>query len=1608
MKLFHFPWLRRLLGKGVNTDVSPELVPDGLSREAINVRPSSIDGRAGAIEAVRGEVLLYPSPGGTGYVCIGSASCNGRLVEFWASSTAGEYPIVRLDGIIVAQSQNIPYVYNRPLQLAVVEDLVGTSIADNQGPGGSVLGRGVVYPADHNSEPLYWDIRELLANYNNNTGLYFDPLYTTEYNSVQLISNPEFPVHVGNVEAEPGLPPGQYQYRLRWVTPQGDRTNPGPETPLISIPIWQDRKLTWQQDQYPGVSTVGGAVLNPLQTTGYGAKLQFRVDNQQGFEFVEVLRRRFNDGTETGVIEVVGKLQIVPGEVSIRTFTDPFDTIATPEVIPPDEEEQRLIVFTKPKSVEYADRRLTYANFESLSNIPEVDFVLNPDGDPMAPITQGVHTWYTDENGNRAPYNDGYSDPVNNTYLKSFMRGEKYGLGVMFWDAYLNRSYVAELPNQPDSGYQFPNRRDKKSIDSATYSSAPIWAASTDCNSTDPVYDTFDAFIQGQRGKNITDLLEGYNFVNYYQGGGSRSAFGPTDPIDSGIIGSNDQTRLSVSPVTAAYVGSPNDAASQLAVASSSPANFSSLEFSGRIWSPQYQALGGAIYGINNLPEKARVFSIMRTEPANRVIAQGIASYSLINRDNISSNVDNSVFPPVADTNYPSSRKNKNRVVIKFPDFDSGKIDLNIIDEFVSSPQNFAIQFVSPLGIYSEPYSFGGMYSGIDYGGLSPSIRAQSPAGDYGQFTYFGGGVDMLSYAGVQYDEGQVNVNEPRSTLSIPAGVGMAYQPTLAASPLFTPPASNYVGYSMWRRFAGPIPPSSPFAISQDQGNKIFETFSVTESLENGNTAYIVTFSEDLYLEESVGDAQSFNSSDTRNWHEPVYVVNLIRKNAQVPSNTIDRYINTGHHIKIQSCIGIGTGQPQTLQLLNERPEDVFALGQNRYLYVQANGEVQRWLCLSGNTALASLTGPQQAALAAQLNAGIPYTDTDGNLVYGLYEFSQGPSPSSFQLAPYASVSFGNWNGIVMNSPPANARILTRYDSRAPIRFFGGDTTIAHSASCIINDTTESDPINGTVYTNQVNGNNNGPGFLSSGNRAWIYTSRPFNVRLPYIGWKKNAQYIAPVKASTPGQMASSDWCSNMVSLRQWVVLWDAEQRSAYRYAKGNSDMSIGGPYEWPRVGYVIKPYIYDSSNPNDGMFTYPNTNIDGVDITVSNSPRDRGGIPFANGYNKDYWKQPFISGFGVPFDDIGGYQEKRYFPTGFIASLEVDPLLTDTPGLRTFIDSNLKVVSEENGEIKVIASVLGGGGRNMYGIAERGVVRVLTNKNILTGASGEVISTQSIANYWGEEMWLSRDIGSPDQMWQFFVRGFSPTGSGYADSFYFADRNSVYRMVGDQIIDIARERFLAYMLPILRNYPQGYVVGANGFYNRKYNEAWMTLVDRSSLDQGEASRDPRNVLVVYSPEINNWVGRFTYSFDRFTQVENTIFGHRALETFRVDIPNNYTISGITREASITVPMVGDLDSYKEFIRWRISGDITLSKPDKIQILDPRFNVMCEMPGAGNTSPYWVKHYDGWEGWADRTLASYDPDRKLPQNQYFYLRLIWNTAQDKAATAMSGQLKPIK
>lgn len=291
-----------------------------------------------------------------------------------------------------------------------------------------------------------------------------------------------------------------------------------------------------------------------------------------------------------------------------------------------------------------------------------------------------------------------------------------------------------------------------------------------------------------------------------------------------------------------------------------------------------------------------------------------------------------------------------------------------------------------------------------------------------------------------------------------------------------------------------------------------------------------------------------------------------------------------------------------------------------------------------------------------------------------------------------------------------------------------------------------------------------------------------------------------------------------------------------------------------------------------------------------------------------------------------------------------------------------------------------------MYAITNRGVCRILTNKNILTGADGQEVSTQSISNYWGEEIWIDRYIGAPYEFWQLLARGSMPTGQSYADTLTWPDQRGWYRLAGNTVVPIARDKYLRELLPVLQGLPQTYIPGASGFYNPRHEEVWCSVLGR---------------VYVYNPLLNEWTGKYTYDFDGFSVKANEVLAHRNLTTFTLD--QGFEINKFTREAWVDFPVYDNNQAFKEVMRWRAVGE----KPDYVEVYDKDGTLICRMDETtGGTG--WAKLYDGYEGWIHRILESVDPARPLPQGMGFVIRFGYNTFGAKRLSEAAIQTKALK
>ena len=1518
MARFSFaPWFRKLLGKGVNKDIAPELLPDGYARSQTHVRPTSTTGSTGAVEAVGGEVILYDAnlPGSDTYVYIGGGVVNNRVVEFWASTDAATYfPVVRIDGVVAAQSANIPYTFDRPLQVAIETRCRG----------------GIIYPADHQSLPLYWDIQDMLDNVG--TATYFAD-YTTDYNSVGLSTPAEFPRFAGLVSGLQGLPTGKYVYSLRWVTPAGDRTNRGPETPMFSVPRVQDFAF---DSIYPGGRTTGGET-DLLIPTQYGIRLEFRVDNVQGYESVEICRMRVNDGqglSSPGIFEVVARIPITPGQFDILSYTDPGEfAVIPPERIPADEAVDQQETINAPKSVELSDNRLLYANYQSNPLITDLQFGVGTTGLAVVPITQRLTT----VDGTGQEFNSGHNDPFNLSYYQSFMRGERYGLGIQLWDAQCAKLPTVDIPGFED--YQFPNRRDVKGllgpygIESLQQSTDDIDAANTQCQSTEPVTPTFDVLTQGEEKRTETGTTIN---VSMWANLAYKPLY-PISPADTNTLTDG----WNIPPQTGRY----NNPAG-------GPGTFGSD--TGKVFAQRHHALGGLIHSISGIPSNVKAITVARTEPANRVVAQGFGFWDM--REG------------TAGEGF-IAQKSTNSLRVHFPDIDAAMVQQSIREDIAANPDSYRIQLVGYYGFYQDVYGYGPI---APFGGALPG---------------FGQAADMLMYASVTNDPtGQVNVFAP----------SRAYE----VGPDTTSPLGQYIGPGKWRNpeFYGEWY-YLPFNTSPDQGNVLYNITQFVEITEGRGSYWRVKTGQYIYTpsSQSTGGAVGLNSDGVRRFQQPVYALNIIRIGSEVPDQTTQTYVNTGTTIKMASTVGVmPSGSPQSIsfRLLNERMEDVRPLVTGntpdglRYIWVKEPGQPERaWVNMTNMTLFDP--GDVIDAIAAD---GF-WLSPDGTQVYGIYQVRSNPQFLSFGQEFSSGVehsillgSFSAPGGIL---PPEGTRFTVKFCGKN-IRFFGGDVTISKQVFS---------PYDGYYNSpfSDVDVFNNPPPMPMWG----IIRSNNYN--LPW-GNPSGTYVLNPIRD-----------VFSFASFRQLAVMWDAETRV-------NSIMNLFDPAagtDHIHTNYIIRPYFNVSLSSGIANGFYPQFDSYYQDLLGYNvaSEFHRGGIQFkrGGGYNYDYSKQPNLTFVGLP--EVG-YEDRSDRCNAIAASNEVDPAQQDMPGLRTFMSTNVKFISQENGEIKVIASALAGNaGRNIYVWSQQGVSRVLTNKNILTGASGEQVATQVISTFWGDEMVLTKNIGLPDQMWRLFVKGYAPTGAGYADSFFWFDRKGAYRMTGDNIVDISRDRFLSALIPTLQNFPSDYSLRVGSLYNPKDNEVWFSISEQVLPPDPPFIPAPVRIpprLFVYNALRNEWIDQFLFQFDNYLANEQRLYGFRSLQTY--DLDTGFIVNGVTREARVMVPFFGDVGKFKQMLRWRItpSGDLSAARPDEIRIYDEGMNLLSiqneALAAAVNPAEaqYWVLWYDGWEQYAACSPPSIDPQERTPQSHGFFVELIWNSAGYKSLLAVSSQLQNIR
>lgn len=1437
---------KKTFSEGASHDLSPELLGGsnkGVYYDSINGRITSVRGNTGDWEKIFGEELVWDNSSPGDWFCLVSASINDDIFELWVDK-GNVYPnFIVINGVIMGSSDKMPWSYSHPIQFDTNESCVG----------------GEIFITDHNSFPCIFNIQDIKDNFTASTGKYF-LLFNLDLYSTNLSTPLDIIVFDGliDVGSGGGVPAGSYQYSFRYVNASGDRTNFGPNTPAIPVVT----RYTQGSPIHP-YSFVNTTQADASIKTKFGVKLRFRVTNQSDYEYIEIRRISYNSGSGVDTVplgDIIGKISIQPGEISVRTFIDPVNSNSFIALTEEDEVGNSMLI-ARAKSVRYFDKRQVLMNYSTIPKDEGATFK-EYNGKKIFPMVEKLGK-------------AGHVDPKNHAYKKNYMSNDKYSFSVSLFDGVGGYGFAIE--DNALKNVTVPSRRHALTGDSLAFSNGGGVTAANVNSVVGPTYELFDhtdavrktelnAFRNiSKKGKKTNSVINNYGRSGYTGTGKAEDIgylpyrpTGPGDPYENFDYNVNIQ----------AY---PTD----------SFGSYSAIQ--NKAFGLNYHTKGFVLGGLEDVPSWAKSFSILRSNRAKRVVCQGLAMYAISPAD----------YGLV--WNDELAGKSKNKMWFHSPDIDSGLIPSSVIEDMKMSPNSYKVQFVSPLGFFSEVYNF-------DY-----KVGARDQL------------IDMMSYARVISDDGSINTGE---------------DPSMGTS--------NHVTYNRYRNTSNAA--GGGFFDVAEAGDRLNTLTGLNLKQEGRGSYFELSLSEDIYNINNTGGSgnRDFNDQGMKDWTEPFYIVNIIQEGVEVPDLDVNSYYSTGHYQKIDSIIGIGTGSAgQSFELVDERWEDcipatsagTFVPGTEKYVYLVKDGIERVFLNVD------YLTTTQVSVIINSINTTGSYTTPLGMVITGIYTHTE--------VNGVFYINF-DYSGTV---PLLNEKIHVRYDNTAPIKFYGGDTVVAENTFAPIDKETD------------ISGNPKNTQF-------------PFGIGFPYRGYALNpGHYVFKGGGWILNEEIQDKDQLTLGYIRQMCMMYCAESSTPSNY-------SVNGVYPGqylPAVNYVMRP-----NNIKDNKFD--GGNLD--EIADSNDMQREyfddypseylywkwGGLRFIQNQNLDYVHNGPKKYFSKP---KFGFVEKVDFPTGVAWSLPRAVNQQDSPGLKTFLASNIYLAQDDSGEIKKAWDArVSSAGSNLYAICESGTVLFLTKKSILTNINGNDLAVTSSGEFISDEVWISRSIGSNGEMWKGIAEGSvarrGDVGNVEFDTLFIPNEHSVYRLSENVLKEILTDNYRTRLQPSLFAFNTGIgytgspLFEMNGHYNRINNEYWLELQDLT-IDQGS---DSVNRVFVYDNRTDRFIGTFEYDFDRYVLHQEANYGFREGKMFKLE--TGFEINSKSITSKLTAFSAPEFGKEKEFISVEVfTGPRGTMKPSSIVFKDDQQNQLCVLDNATFGARY-LKQYDGWWNQIPRKVVSKD------------------------------------
>jgi hypothetical protein len=1524
MKQQHHPTDKKSFEKGINSDANKELlgVRQGEHVDARNMRSVSMDGDNFAKKKIKGEEVLYPNIDnrctiGTGlplsddYECMMTQEINGHIVEAWAvdPATSALPSLMRIDGKIVLMSVNFPIRLDFPLEYHKNETCIG----------------GEFYITDDNSRPMVFNAKDLLLNsgvsVGNETGACSEK-YFNEFNiseNIVGVSSSLFKIafikqsglggSFDEVFGSNGLLVGMYSYSYRYATTEGDRSGWSPVSEMIPV----IRGANNYSAEYP---KMGNYSSDPSLTspTTHGNHLKIKYDNTNSFDFIEVRRDGWYAGSTLNtppISDIIGAFSVSPGLNTV----DVLDYSTPDEAEDPLTEEDLVDVaesIQAAKAIRYYNSKLWLMNVKYREKDIEdvIDFVdIDPD-DRIAPTIQKI--------GKK-----GHVDTFNAAYFKSNMRGEANGFGLFLYDDAGAKSYAKSIVDS----FQFPNRRDPVSTETLGNSYfGVVKAADTNGAAPSNTHEVFDHATAKKRdvvpGEVEKQKISVPPFGTFQNPPTTGTWAHPTlvNILDNQVLGTATDPYKPLHPVSQTDPVSDLNRRVNTHVYTDNGYSSPATPYNSECFGIDYYSMGAAFSGINpeTLPDWADGFSVVQTNPAKRVIAQGLGFYSLISCETGALNGFGA-----------NGGKESHALLCNFPDLDQ---QTGLTPEVVtgllgthgaSSP--YRLQVVSPLGFFTEFYSY-----------FANSFSAKRKA------------IDAIAYVRILEDRGQIN-------------------------PLWDGKVSlnDYVGFGSWRSLS-----ENASMFPSNTNPNLFTIDTITEApTANASAVNLhITLVEGIYSMVYTGSAAEdgdFYATTMKKWLEPMYVVNLVRDDAQINPGLLSEFNYTGHYIKLRSKIIESDGSvTQTAALVSERWEDCTRdfVGQvnnaysnlERFTFVGVPGGVEnRWLDVTGKTP--AVVGVLQANIASFGFDTV--TDASGSYnVYGVYTVTQTYDGSS----PVFTLSFDNL--------PIGVDVYVNYDNRIPVRVFGGDTYVNDHIFPVLDNT----------YTSSGNPQDDSHDF--SFNVPFPYPMYSLNVFIGLVGnvtaGFTNSRYLTNTLTAAGGGYYGGNVLEGHIYFdssflgsgasgfkpskwRQLVAMWTAETRINLSFAfnveitKTEEDSQF-----FPLKHYVYRPGKWDDgadpdSIPPSGTFLDDNNIYDGyyTDYGREWDNWGHGGFRFRQAVNIDYSKGQ--TGELVTTIPALGFDEEVDFCTRILWSVTRPINVQDTPTVKTFPPANFYDISDNTGEIKFAWDADSAKGNNLYALTNNGVCLVLVDKRILSEINSNELATMG-TDIGGvtDELWINKEIGMDNETWRSWAE--------YANVLFWTNSTASY-MMGNNTIENIAENGYSHMLrtKYIPKANKGVDSKVSGVYDVLHKEYYVTADER---EKNEYS------TLIYGVSQEALQCQSNYRYDKYLSINNKVYGMKGMETFELGVGN--LLNG--DEYECYVAGVSNADSYsdKEFIRIRVNSH---SKPKRVEFYSDYDAYLAGTPSSivdATVNPLNIKDYHGYECYIPRkSVAPFDREQ---------------------------------